>query len=103
MFSSTPLDCTICNTAEGNCGFMKNKTDFMPIHNKSFNPNYNTAWVKKYCTMTAVDEFTLYFPYVLITIALTMVLIEKGFVKYAYPVIYTRILLYIESFQNYYY
>ena len=81
MFSSTPLDCTICNVKHGNCQFMNNTKNFNPILNETFAPGYNAWWVKKYCTMTAVDEFTLYFPYILIIIPLTMVAIEKGFAK----------------------
>ena len=81
MFSATPLDCNICTEEDKNCEFMKGLNNFNPITNKTSAPSYNAWWVKKYCTMTAVDEFTLYFPYILIIIPLIMVAIEKGFVK----------------------
>ena len=45
------------------------------------NPDFNAWWVKKYCTMTAVDQFILYFPYILLIIALVIVLIERVFVR----------------------
>ena len=80
MFSSTPLDCTACLETAGNCQFLQNKTgfDYNPITNGSKNP-HGLWWVKKYCTMTAVDAFTLYFPYILLLIPLIMVAVEKGF------------------------
>ena len=42
-------------------------------------PNFNLWWVKKYCTFTAVDEFVLYFPYILLVMPLVIFLIEEGF------------------------
>ena len=82
MFSSTPLDCTFCSEKAGNCKFMEGKQ----INGKSFeyaseNPGHNAWWVKKFCTMSDVDGFTLYFPYMLLLIPLIMVALEKGFIK----------------------
>ena len=65
---------------------MKNNTDYEDYHPtdvKANNPGYTAWWVKNFCTMKAVDEFILYFPYILIGIPLAMVLIEKGFIRYA--------------------
>ncbi len=44
-------------------------------------PPFNAWWVKKYCTMTAVDGFVLYFPYILLIMAVVIVLIERGFIS----------------------
>ena len=96
MFSSTPLDCTICNEETGNCDFMKNTANFKAIPNKTWggkNIDYNAWWVKKYCTMTAVDGFTLYFPYALLIMPLVMVFMERGFIKYVYRNIYKKLIV----------
>ena len=46
-----------------------------------YNPTYNTGWVTKYCTMKEVDNFILYFPYVLLLIPLIMVGMERGLIR----------------------
>ena len=71
IINGTPLDCTLCQP--GICPLDK-------IKNDTTDPGFNAWWVKKYCTFTAVDDFLLYFPYFLITIALFIVLIERGFI-----------------------
>ena len=82
MFSSTPLDCTVCQKDFGNCAFDFKDKAFNPVDPKNnvSDPKHNAWWVKKYCTMTDVDTFTLYFPYLLLLIPLMMVAVEKGFV-----------------------
>ena len=74
----TPLSCTLCISEYGNCDFGNpSETNY-----KNDTPNFGAYWVKKYCTMTTVDTFTLYFPYVLLIMPIIMVAMEKGFVKY---------------------
>ena len=88
MFSNTPLNCTICTKSAGNCGFMidKNgtyKEGFYPVDPEKnvYDPAYNAGWVTKHCTMTEIDNFILYFPYVLLLIPLIMVGMESGFIR----------------------
>ena len=45
-------------------------------------PAPNSNWIKKYCTATSVDYFIEYFPFILLIIALVLVLIERGFIRY---------------------
>ena len=83
MFSSTPLDCTVCDAQVKNCDWMEGKDNFHPIKEDGTspaNPGHNAWWVKKYCTMTEVSYFTLYFPYLLLLIPIFMIAIEKGFI-----------------------
>ena len=81
MFSNTPLDCTVCDKQDGNCDFMEGKENFHPIDGSNVpDPGHNAWWVKKYCTMTEVNYFTLYFPYLLLLIPILMIAIEKGFI-----------------------
>ena len=82
MFKSTPLWCEVCT--KDNCQFLKDMKDFAPIEFKNNHSSsaYYSGWVRKYCTMTAVDDFTLYFPYVLLLIPIIMVAVEKGFKWY---------------------
>ena len=75
LFNGTPLDCTLCSPEVEAC---KDKMNSSVSYDPK--PDYNAWWVKKYCTFTAIDEFVLYFPYVLLFIAIAIVLIEKGFV-----------------------
>ena len=74
MISSTPLWCTICT--KGLCEdeskiCQENQTD----------PKHNERWLKQYCTLDrkTVDQFLLYFPYVLLIVALTLFCIERAF------------------------
>ena len=88
MFSNTQLECTICNKNLSNCGFMM---DQIGVYRKGCNPidseknvsdpNHNGAWVNKFCTMTAINSFILYFPYGLILIPLLLIFLHKGFDK----------------------
>ena len=88
MFTSTPLDCNLCQTRLNNCqSFLNDPDGFFPW-NKSMEEDlgkgkdpYSRFWVKKHCTMYEVHDFTLYFPYVLIVIPLCMYTVERGFVK----------------------
>jgi len=71
MVMGTPLECTLC------------KDDLCNPYNYTGtgeDPDYNKIWVKKLCTFNgSVDSILLYFPYILLLIALAMVLIEKIF------------------------
>ena len=70
IINGTPLDCTLC------------QKDICPEELISeTDPKLNAWWVKKYCTYTAVDNFILYFPFVLLVIALLLILIERGFIS----------------------
>ncbi len=78
IINSTPLDCNLC---KGQCA------DEAALIGKNVSattedPGYNAWWVKKYCTMTAVDGFILYFPYILLIMAVVIVLIERGMVLF---------------------
>ena len=67
---------------------MDGRKDYQAIANSSLDPGYSGGWLKEYCRKTAVEEFTLYFPYVLIIIPLIMVAVENGFNKYDFSIIY---------------
>ena len=75
MINSTPLFCSLCT--EGLCD--ENKIP----QNKS-DPKYLWRWTSKYCTYDpkTVDQFLLYFPYVLLIIAIILCLIERVFNSY---------------------
>ena len=75
----TPVDCTFCSPKDGNCDFGDLK-EMSGVKNGT--PDFNDWWVKKYCTMTIVDEFTRYFPYVLLIMPIIMIAVEKGLIKY---------------------
>ena len=62
--------------------FSENDTYFYNITISEENPySSNRWWVNKYCTYHAVNEFVLYFPFVLIFMAFAMVIVEKFFSK----------------------
>ena len=98
IINGTPLDCNLCK--EDHCkGVSTTPAPAVPppggtdqdddpgheVDDRGFivqdDPGFNAWWVKKYCTMTAVDQFILYFPYILLIIALVIVLIERVFVR----------------------
>ena len=88
MFHNTPINCNICIKNTRNCNFMIDskgfyKDGFNPVDPEKniSNPEYNGAWVTKFCTMMEVDNFILYFPYVLLLMPLVMVALEKVFIK----------------------
>ncbi|CAB4069676.1 LRRC8 [Lepeophtheirus salmonis] len=58
IINGTPLDCNFCT--EDGCKDYFERTN--TSHRDAEPPDYNFWWVKKYCTMTAVDGFILYFP-----------------------------------------
>jgi hypothetical protein len=72
MISSTPLWCTICT--KGLC------EDESKISQEK-DPGHSAWWLKQYCTLDpkTVDQFLLYFPYVLLIVALTLFVIERAF------------------------
>lgn len=71
LVTGNPLECTFC------------QGDLCMAYNDSgtvADPEYYMVWVKKFCTFNgSVDSFLLYFPYILLLIALVLVLIEKIF------------------------
>ena len=71
MISSTPLWCTDCT--KGLC------EDESKISQEK--GPHNAWWLKQYCTLDpqTVDQFLLYFPYVLLIVALTLFGIERVF------------------------
>ena len=71
MISSTPLWCTDCT--KGLC------EDESKIAQEK--GPHNAWWLKQYCTLDpkTVDQFLLYFPYVLLIVALTLFVIERVF------------------------
>ena len=72
MIMGTPLDCNFCQN--DHCG--ENYT------NTETNPEFNAWWVKKFCTLNgSVQHFMLYFPYILLMVALILILVERFFVK----------------------
>ena len=71
MITGSPLECTFC---KGDLCRELNDTGTLP------DPGYYSVWIKKICTFNgSVDSFTLYFPYILLLIALSLVFIEKVF------------------------
>ena len=62
---------------------MKVREDFSYASRDTL-PGYRSAWVTKYCTMKEVDDFTLYFPFIILMFSLLMVVVERGFNRYYY-------------------
>ena len=83
IINGTPLDCTICT--KDTCQFMTDDEDFIngnvTLDQTPPDPAPNAWWIKKYCTATSVDSFIMYFPFILLIMALVMVLIERGFIR----------------------
>ena len=77
MISSTPLWCTDCT--KGLCED-ESKISQHPNGTLIKGP-HNAWWLKQYCTLDpkTVDQFLLYFPYVLLIVALTLFVIERVF------------------------
>ena len=82
IINGTPLDCTICTN--NTCTFMRDDHDFVKgsLDKIAPSPAPSAWWVKKFCTATSVDGFIMYFPFILLLMALAMVLIERGFIRY---------------------
>ena len=73
MVMHTPLECTFCK--DDLC------TDLNISNNGVEDPEYFEDWIKEFCTFNgSVDPFILYFPYILLLVALVMVLMEKIFI-----------------------
>lgn len=49
------------------------------FHYAKTNPGYYSNFVKKSCTMKDVEEFIIYFPYLMIIIPMMMIATERGF------------------------
>jgi len=82
IISNAPLECTICK--EKNCNFEAMPSSYVPYNGTDSAGPYNIWWVKKYCTFhgkTGVEEFILYFPYILLIVPLLMILIENCFIR----------------------
>merc|ERR1719464_1869023 len=77
MITSTPLWCTDCT--KGLCED-ESKISQHPNGTLIKGP-HNAWWLKQYCTLDpkTVDQFLLYFPYVLLIVALTLFVIERVF------------------------
>ena len=75
MISSTPLYCTICT--KGLCED-ESKTS------QEKDPGHHAWWLKQYCTLDpkTVDQFLLYFPYVLLIVAVVLFAIERAFTRF---------------------
>ena len=78
IFRNTPLTCNLCEEKKQNCEFMKHRENFSYANR---DPGYRGGWVSRYCTMKedGLDDFTLYFPYILLLFSLLMVGVERGF------------------------
>jgi len=74
IVTGTPLDCNYCQpSVPQQCGNFTNEKE---------DPKFNAWWVKKYCTYNgSVDGFLLYFPYIVLMIALLLFALEKLFQK----------------------
>jgi len=73
MVMDSPLECTFCKDDLCNDLNITNKGED--------DPEYFEDWVKEFCTFIgSVNPFILYFPYILLLIALVMVLMEKIFI-----------------------
>ena len=73
----TPLECSQCTNGlelVGICQENWNKTEY---DNTTKVMGWNTKWAKNYCTYAAVHPFLLYYPHVLLIIALILMLIER--------------------------
>ena len=80
MISSTPLWCTDCT--KGLCED-ESKISQHPNDTLIKGP-HNAWWLKQYCTLDpkTVDQFLLYFPYVLLIVAVTLFAIERAFTRF---------------------
>ena len=73
MVMETPLECTYC---KGDLC-----SDLNVSNNGESDPEHFEDWVKEFCTFNgSIDPFILYFPHILLVIALVMVLMEKIFI-----------------------
>jgi len=82
MIMGTPLDCNYCQADHCGLNFINNAS--FPINMSSIrqDPKFSGWWVKKYCTLNGtVKHFMLYFPYLLLIVALVLVLIERFFLR----------------------
>merc|ERR1719464_1825849 len=80
MISTTPLWCTDCT--KGLCEDEK-KISQHPNGTLITGP-HNIWWLKQYCTLDpkTVNQFLLYFPYVLLIVAITLFAIERAFTRF---------------------
>jgi len=82
MIMGTPLDCNYCQA--DHCGMEHINNASFPLDKSSIrdDPKFSAWWVKKYCTLNGtVKHFMLYFPYLLLIVALVLVLIERFFLR----------------------
>ena len=88
LITNPSLDCNLCR--EKTCKFyFPHWNDILKprLMIQDDDPKYERHWVKQYCTHSAkaghfgVEPFILNFPYAMIIIPLTLVMIEQSFVK----------------------
>ena len=86
IINSTPLDCNLCQS-DSHCPddrFRVQEPKHLAVSTNVTPKDFNAWWVKKYCTKTAVDGFLMYFPYILLIMAMVIVLIERVFVRWVW-------------------
>jgi len=76
MISTTPLWCNECTK-----GLCEDEKISQHPNGTLITGPHNIWWLKQYCTLDpkTVDQFLLYFPYVLLIVALTLFVIERAF------------------------
>jgi len=86
IVSSSPLECIMCSPNQTNCREDKLHTEGQNMDRTEWRQDAelykgNRWWVNKFCLMEAMDRFMLYFPYILLIMALVLVLIQRGFIR----------------------
>ena len=67
------MDCNYCR--ENYCA--ENTTNF-----GKEDPNFGSAWVKKFCTYNGpLDNFLIYFPYFILLVGVVLFVVETIFLK----------------------
>ena len=87
LITNPSLDCNLCR--EKTCAFHFPHWNILKrrLRIQDDDPKYDRWWVNKYCTHSAkadhygVEDFIQYFPYAMIIIPLTLVMIEQTFAK----------------------
>ena len=80
MISTTPLWCTECTK-----GLCEDDSKISQYPNGTLIKGpHDKWWLKQYCTLDpkTVDQFLLYFPYVLLIVAVTLFAIERVFTRF---------------------
>ena len=75
IVTGTPLDCNFCPYESST-----NSSIREGCFNEEPDPGFNAWWAKKYCTYNgSVHNFLLFFPYIILLIALTLFALERVF------------------------